>query len=140
MTILISEFTYLYNVSIKRELYLKNGKLQQQYLYLKLKTLVSDLRPISLLSLPGKILETFIHRNYREYLEFFKILSDRQFGFCPALSTIDTIFTLINDKGSNLNNGKLTLTTFIDFGKAFDTLDHLILMHLRTLQCSISTI
>lgn len=93
---------------------------------------VSDLRPISLLPLPGKILEIFIHNKFTDYLEFFQILFNCQFGFRPTLSTTVAIFTFTNDIGINLNNNRLTLTTFINFRKAFDTLDHTLLINTFT--------
>lgn len=77
---------------------------------------VSDLCPISLLPLPGKVLMS--------HLEINKLLSRRQFGFRPGLSTIDAIDTLIDDIGLSLNGNDVTIATFIDFKKALDTLDH----------------
>lgn len=55
-----------------------------------------------------------------------------QYGFRPGLSMTDAIATLTDQAGNNLNNNKLTLATFIDFRKAFDTLDHSILIQRLT--------
>lgn len=63
------------------------------------------------------------------YLETTKQLTRRQFGFRPGLSMVDAISTLIDDTGLNLNNNNLTLATFIDFSKAFDTLNHSLILN-----------
>lgn len=89
---------------------------------------VSDLRPISLLPLPGKVLEHFVHSNLLIHLDRHDLLSRWQFGFRPGLSTTDAIATLVDDVGLNLNNRQLTIATFIDFRKAFDTLDHTLIL------------
>lgn len=85
---------------------------------------VSDLRPISLLPTPGKVLEHIIYNRLMTYLETTKRLTQRHFGFHPGLSTVDAISNLIDDIGFNLNNNQLTLATFISFSKAFDTSNH----------------
>lgn len=69
------------------------------------------------------------------HLEMSKLLSRRQFGFRPGLSTVDAIGTLIDDVGLSLNNHHLTIATFIDLKKAFDTLDHDILVNRITDLC-----
>lgn len=84
---------------------------------------VTDLRPISLLHLPGKVIEHIIHDQLMFHLLSINHLSPNQFRFRPNLSTCDAIVTLMDDTGFNLNNSQLTIETFIDFSKAFDTLD-----------------
>lgn len=61
------------------------------------------------------------------------LLSPNQFGFHPGKSTTDAISLLVDNIGLNMNNNQLTLATFIDFSKAFDTLDHNILIDRLTL-------
>lgn len=62
------------------------------------------------------------------YFQANQLLSNNQFGFRPGVSTTDAICTLIDDIGLNLNAGKLTIATFIDFSKAFDTLNHSLIL------------
>lgn len=125
MLIMLPKFLYLLNLSIHTGTFPADWKIATVIPTPKIANSkkVSDLRPISLLPLPGKVLERFIHRNLMNHLESNKSISDFQFGFRPALSTTDAITTLIDDTGINLNNNKLTLATFIDFQKAFDTLN-----------------
>ena len=88
---------------------------------------VNDLRPITLLPLPGKIMERLIHNKLYPYLEENNILSSKQNGFRKQHGTPDTIFKLLTHIIDNINKKKITIAVFIDFKKAFDTLDHLIL-------------
>lgn len=129
MLILLEEFTYLFNQTILTGTVPHAWKIATVIPIPKIANSpnVSDLRPISLLPLPGKILEKFIHNDLMTYLNNHNLLSDSQFGFRPALSTTDAIATLIDDIGLNYNNSMLTLTTYIHFSKAFDTLNHEIL-------------
>ena len=53
---------------------------------------VGDLRPIALTSLPGKILERFVHTQIMEHLDTNNLLNDIQNGFRKKHSTTDTIF------------------------------------------------
>lgn len=126
MTFLITEFTHLANLSINTAKVPIEWKKATVIPIPKVKNSknVSDLRPISLLPTPGKALEHIIHDRLMSHLVLNKLLSRRQFGFRPGLSTIDAISTLIDDVGLALNNNQLTIATFIDFKKAFDTLDH----------------
>ena len=90
--------------------------------------MVSELRPISILRLPGKILEHLIHDDYYEHLTAENLLSNNQFGFQPNRSTSDAIAQLIYYIGMGFNNSLCTVATFIDFAKAFDTLNHSVLI------------
>lgn len=67
-------------------------------------TNVSNLRPISLLPLPGKILEKFVHHDLITCLERHDLLTRSQFGFRPGLSTSDAITELVDDIGLNINS------------------------------------
>ena len=88
---------------------------------------VNELRPITLLPLPGKIMERLIHNKLYPYLEEHNILVSNQNGFRKQHGTTDTIFKFINHIIDNMNDKK-TIAVFIDFKKAFDTLNHQILI------------
>ena len=89
---------------------------------------VSNFRPVSLLPVPGKILEKLVHSHMMEFFEINNILSEYQFGFRKNHSTIDSIATLVENILHSVNEGEVTLAAFIDLKKAFDTVNHNILL------------
>ena len=92
------------------------------------RTNVSNYRPISVLPLPGKIMEKIIHDRLSSFLERNEILTPYQDGFRKSRSTIDTIAGFTDDIASHVNQGNCTTASFIDFKKAFDTVSHEILL------------
>ena len=88
----------------------------------------NNLRPISLLPLPGKILEKIVHMQLSEHLENNDLLISEQGGFRKGKSTIHTIAKFTDDIMLQLNDNNYTIAAFVDFKKAFDTVDHGILL------------
>ena len=84
-------------------------------------------RPISQICLPGKLLEKIIHNQLYHYLEVNNILSSNQYGFRKGLSTSIAIFDVLKNLYENWNDQNFTGCIFIDFSRAFDTIDHHIL-------------
>ena len=89
---------------------------------------VNNYRPVSLVPLPGKLIEKIIHTRLFSYLELYDLLNQCQGGFRPGRSTIDTVAEFIDDIMLQINDGNYTLATFIDFRKTFDTVNHKILL------------
>ena len=89
---------------------------------------IGDLRPIALTPLPGKILERFVHTQLLRHLNKNNILTDFQNGFRKNHSTIDTIFKYTTDLQLNKNNNLHTIALYVDFKKAFDTVNHKLLI------------
>ena len=79
--------------------------------------------PISLLPLPGRLLEKIVHSKIFNFFEGHKILSEHQGTFRKGFSTTSTIADLTDDLFAGVNQGLTTLyiAAFIDLKKAFDT-------------------
>ena len=90
---------------------------------------VSDMRPISLLPLPGKILEIMVSKRLKHYLEENNILCRKQHGFRKKRSTLSAIVEFLHDVYRNLNENKDTYIVYLDLKKAFDTVSHDILLN-----------
>ena len=89
----------------------------------------NDLRPISLLPLPGKILEHILHKLLMNHLELNNLINPCQNGFRPKRSTIQTVFKYITDLYKNLNTNQNTAAIYTNLRKAFDTVSHEILLN-----------
>ena len=92
------------------------------------KTEVSNYRPISLLPLPGKLLEKIVHGSMMVFLNRLNVITDRQGGFRKGFSTSTSIVELTNNLFNNINLDYTSLAAFIDLRKAFDTVNHDILI------------
>ena len=86
----------------------------------------TNYRPISLLPMPGKILEQISHN--RIFCDDDNILNKNQGGFRKNHSTISTVALFTNGFYNTINSKKHSIATYIDFSKAFDTVDHHILI------------
>ena len=92
------------------------------------KRLVNNYRPISVLPMFSKILEKIIFTRISNFVVQNNILSDNQFGFRNNLSTYMTLLKLSDTTFNELNNKQYSIGTFLDFSKAFDTINHDILI------------
>ncbi len=91
--------------------------------------ILNNYRPISLLPTFSKILEKILHIRLYKYLQKNNILNPSQYGFRPKHSTTDAIAELVNKVTKNFENKSYTIGTFLDLSKAFDTINHDILIH-----------
>ena len=89
---------------------------------------VSNLRPVSHLPLPSKLIEKIVHNRIYSHCENNNILDDRQGGFRPNHSTCHTTAMFINDIYTAMNTNETLLAVYIDAMKAFDTVNHNILL------------
>ena len=92
-------------------------------------TSCGDLRPISLLPLPSKLLEKIIYKQCIDHLIHCNLFNPEQFGFQKDKSTISAISEFTDDIYENVENNNPTIAIYIDFQKAFDRLNHDILLH-----------
>ena len=85
-------------------------------------------RPISLLSNVNKIFEKLMHKRLYNFLEEQKCIYDYQFGFRKYHSTTHALIDLTEDVRKAIDNNTFSCGVFIDLQKAFDTVDHNILL------------
>ena len=93
------------------------------------KSNINNYRPISLLPTPVKILEKLIGTKIVSFLEEAKLFNPNQGGFRRKMSTGDTIFQLLKYCYFHLNNRNPVHLIFYDLTKAFDTVDHHLLLY-----------
>ena len=89
---------------------------------------VSNYRPISLLPIFSKIMERLIYNQFIEFIEAQKILSELQFGFQKNKSTEHAITSIISNITNAFDSKQSSYCIFLDFAKAFDTVNHEILI------------
>ena len=127
---LLDQFKYILNMSFTTGKFPDSWKIAQITPLPKEgdPTCCNNYRPISLLPLPGKIAEKIVHSRISEYLESNKILNKKQGGFRKNNSTINSVAEFTHEIFEAINNNHISLATFIDFSKAFDTVNHKILL------------
>ena len=89
---------------------------------------VNNFRPISLLSIFDKIIEKLMHKRLYEFFEEHNILYKFQFGFRKKMSTGHSLIEITEEIKESIDNGKFGCGIFIDLKKAFDTVNHDILL------------
>ena len=92
------------------------------------KKFVTNYRPISLLNVFGKILEKLMCTRLDSYLTKYKLLYDFQFGFRRGHSCTLALIDVINTIQRELGNKNHVMGLFMDLSKAFDMVNHDILL------------
>lgn len=91
--------------------------------------LLENYRPISLLPCISKIFERIVFDQLYKYLDSNNLLCKNQYGFRKKHSTEMAALELIDRIYKELDNKEIPIAVFLDLSKAFDTLDHSILLH-----------
>ena len=89
---------------------------------------LKNYRPISNLVVFSKIFELLMKKHRMHYLESKNILNPTQFGFRRNHNTFQALNLFSSNIYSALNDSLSVLSIFIDFAKAFDTVNHKILL------------
>ena len=90
--------------------------------------LLENYRPISTLPVFGKVMEKLIYRRLYSFFTSKGLIHENQFGFRKGHSTSHALNYSVEHIKSLLNNKQHVLGIFIDLSKAFDTIDHNILI------------
>ncbi len=130
ISIVSEPLTLIYNASLEKGVFPQTWKLARVTPIFKAgnKTDVNDYRPISVLSVVSRILEKIVHDQLMEYLKEQNKLCLNQFAFQKLHSTITCLLNVIDPWFKNSDEGKINLSVFLDLKKAFDTVDHKILL------------
>ena len=90
----------------------------------KSKSLPQNYRPVSLLSIISKVMESIVNRQLLNFLESRGVLYPRQFGFRKGLSTTDLFMKLYHEWAAAAASGGSAHVQAIDIAGAFDKVSH----------------
>ena len=85
-------------------------------------------RTISIMPIISKLIEKIVSKRLISYLNKNKILTNNQFGFRSGHSTAHAILNINEQVLSNIDANKHTLSIFLDLSKAFNCVNHDILI------------
>ena len=97
--------------------------------------LLSNYRPISLLSNINKLLEKLMHSRLYKFLSDFNCIYSLQFGFRKGYSTNHALISITELLKNAVDNDNIAAAVFVDFQKAFDTVNHDIYCQTVSLWC-----
>lgn len=96
------------------------------------KLTISNYRPISVLNCISKIIEKILYFRLIKFLKNNRIISDHQYGFTQNSNTLSSAMHLMDNIRQGLDKKKCVSALFIDLSKAFDMVNHeLLLLRLR---------
>jgi len=127
---ILNQLKHIFNCSLNKGIVPQQLKIAKIIPILKSgdPRLQDNYRPIALLSNFSKIIEKIVFLRLFSYLDDNNLLSKHQFGFRPAHSTVHPMILLSNFVSKAFNEKKHAIAIFCDLRKAFDTVDHNILI------------
>ena len=131
----IIPLTYICNLSLSSGIVPNDLKIAKVIPIFKSKkrNCINNYRPVSVLPVFSKNLERLVYNRLLKFINKHNVLYPNQFGFQANHSTSMALITLIDKTTESIDNGNNVLGIFLDFTKAFDTVDHSILN--EKLQC-----
>ena len=122
--------SYIFNISLSAGIFPDDLKIAKVIPLFKKgeKDKPSNYRPISVLPIVSKIFEKLVNARLITFLENNNVLFEHQYGFRRGYSTKHSLVNLMDQISKCVDNKQVTLGIFLDFAKAFDTIDHDILL------------
>jgi len=126
----VAPLTYIYNLSFKTGVFPEKMKVAKVIPLYKTgdSHVFNNYRPISLLSQFSKILEKLFTKRLDNFIDENNLLMDSQYGFRSGISTSMALIELVDRLTNCIENKKYAVGIFIDLKKAFDTVDHEIML------------
>ena len=127
---IVEPLTHAYNLCIEQNIFPSQLKDAKVIPLPKTKDLndPANYRPISILSVLSKPLERHVHKYLLRHLENNNLIVSSQSGFRPKHSCQTALTKMCESWLTAINNESVVGAVFLDFHKAFDTVDHTILM------------
>ena len=88
----------------------------------------NNYRPVSLLCILSKVFEKIMYNRLSDFITKLELLYEFQFGFRKKHSTYLAHLILLDKLTNSLDNGEKVIGIYLDFSKAFDTVNHDILL------------
>ena len=125
----IESLTYILNLSVMYGVFPSELKLAKVTPLYKANDpmMFSNYRPVSVLPVFSKILERIMYNQLLSFINKHKLLYAYQFGFRINHAPELALLCLVDKVSDALENGEYVLGLFLDFSKAFDTVNHEIL-------------
>jgi hypothetical protein len=140
---LFASTDYIFNLSLRTKIVPSSWKIAKVTPLFKKGSLSdpNNYRPISILPSLAKIFERHIHTHFMAYLNNNNLLCKEQSGFRSFHSCQTALTSLVDEWASAIDNNKLVGILLIDFRKAFDLVNHNILIEkLKLYKCSDATV
>jgi len=124
--------THIVNLCFKLGIFpkkLKTSKVVPVYKQKGNKDDLTNYRPLSLQSHFSKIIESCYHDQLCQYMQKFDLISQQQHGYRKSRSTITAIYEAVSSILNSLNNKEKVAGIFLDMSRAFDTVNHMVLLN-----------
>lgn len=121
MPLILPYVAHLFNTIIMSSIYPLNWKHAK---IVPLPKSNGEYRPIAVLCFLSKVLEKLLHKQMIKYINTHNLLSVTQSGFRKSHSCVTALVEVSENIRQGLENGKINFLVLLDHSKAFDTVDH----------------